>query len=68
MPAADTGTRAPDGTMRPPVVDFRSIAELRDINFDFDKYDIRTGDAQVLDANAAWLNRNGDQLLLIEGH
>jgi peptidoglycan-associated lipoprotein len=48
--------------------EFAAVPELRDIHFDFDKYDIRPEDAQVLDANAGWLNRNGNMLILIEGH
>jgi peptidoglycan-associated lipoprotein len=40
---------------------------LKDIHFDFDKYDIRPGDAKVLDANAAWLKTNNN-LVLVEGH
>jgi peptidoglycan-associated lipoprotein len=41
---------------------------LNDIHFDFDKYNIRPGDATVLDANAAWLKSNPGNLVLIEGH
>jgi peptidoglycan-associated lipoprotein len=44
------------------------VDALKDIFFDFDKYNIRPGDAKVLDANASWLKENGNQLLLIEGH
>ena len=45
-----------------------SIAELKDIHFDFDKYDIRPGDAKMLDTNAGWLKSNPNHLVLIEGH
>ena len=44
-----------------------AVAELKDVFFDFDKYDIRPGDGKILDANAAWLKSN-DNLVLIEGH
>ncbi|HEV8615847.1 MAG TPA: peptidoglycan-associated lipoprotein Pal [Methylomirabilota bacterium] len=47
--------------------DFAAVPELKDIFFDFDKYDIRPGDAKTLDANAQWLKSN-DNLVLIEGH
>jgi peptidoglycan-associated lipoprotein len=68
-PSSPTTTAAaPSGTARPVPGEFAAIAELRDINFDFDKYDIRPGDARTLDANAAWLKANGNHLLLIEGH
>ena len=41
---------------------------LKEIHFDFDKYNIRPGDAKILDANAAWLKSNSSNLVLIEGH
>jgi len=43
-------------------------AALKNIYFDFDKYNIRPGDAKILDASAAYLKANPDQLVLIEGH
>jgi peptidoglycan-associated lipoprotein len=48
--------------------EFALNSNLRTIYFDFDKYDIRPDDAKMLDANAAWLKSNADNLLLIEGH
>ncbi|OGL25420.1 MAG: peptidoglycan-associated lipoprotein [Candidatus Rokubacteria bacterium RIFCSPLOWO2_12_FULL_73_47] len=59
---------APTTTARPSPKEFTAIADLKDIHFDFDKYDIRPGDAKVLDANAAWLKSHGDYLVLVEGH
>ena len=53
---------------RPEVKEFVAVPELKDIFFDFDKYDIRPTDARVLDANAAWLKSNATHLVLIEGH
>jgi len=47
---------------------FEATAELKTIHFDFDKSDIRPGDAAILDANARWLNANPKHLVLIEGH
>jgi peptidoglycan-associated lipoprotein len=41
---------------------------VKDIFFDFDKYNIRPGDAKILDENATWLKANPGQLVLIEGH
>jgi peptidoglycan-associated lipoprotein len=73
-PGAAPGTTAPGaaapGTAaaRPAPREFTSVPELRDIHFDFDKYDIRPGDAKILDANAAWLKQNDNMLVLIEGH
>jgi peptidoglycan-associated lipoprotein len=44
------------------------MPDLLDIHFDFDKYDIRPPDAKILDANAEWLKRHADHLILVEGH
>lgn len=63
-PAAGT-TATP--AARPPVQEFAATPNLKDINFDFDKYDIRPGDAKILDGNATWLKSN-NVLVLIEGH
>ncbi len=52
----------------PPVTEFRDNPNLTDIHFDFDKYNIRPGDAKILDANAVWLKSNTGNLVLIEGH
>ena len=41
---------------------------LKEIHFDFDKYNIRPGDAKILDENATWLKTNPRNLILIEGH
>jgi len=63
---AAPATAAPSTT--PPMPsEFMANDNLKDIHFDFDKYDIRGGDAKILDANATWLKTN-DNLVLIEGH
>jgi peptidoglycan-associated lipoprotein len=54
--------------MPPKPSEFMANANLSDIHFDFDKYNIRAGDAKLLDANAAWLKSNPGNLVLIEGH
>ena len=72
-PAAVTpGTPTPPASSatapaRPAVSEFAANPNLNDIHFDFDKYDIRPGDAKILDANATWLKGN-NVLVLIEGH
>jgi len=63
--AAAPSTTAP-GTPPAPS-EFRATDNLKDVFFDFDKYDIRPSDAKMLDTNAAWLKSN-DNLVLIEGH
>jgi len=65
---AVSGSAAGAATDRPSPRDFSGNAALKDINFDFDKYDIRPADAKILDASAAWLKSNPRNLLLIEGH
>jgi peptidoglycan-associated lipoprotein len=41
---------------------------LKDIHFDFDKYDIRSGDAEILKENAALLMKHPTLKIQIEGH
>jgi peptidoglycan-associated lipoprotein len=51
-----------------PVKEFGSNDNVKPIYFDFDKAQVRPGDAKILEANAAWLKANPGYLLLIEGH
>ena len=64
-PAAPA-TAAPATPPRPS--EFSEDANLKDVYFDFDKYDIRADDSKVLDGNATWLKSNANNLVLIEGH
>jgi peptidoglycan-associated lipoprotein len=48
--------------------EFVETAALRNIHFDFDRYEIRPGDAAILTENAAWLKARPTALILIEGH
>jgi len=41
---------------------------LKDIHFDFDKYDVRPQDEGILKENAAWLKNNPKMKIQIEGH
>jgi peptidoglycan-associated lipoprotein len=41
---------------------------LKDIHFDFDQYDIRPGDEEILRENAAFLEKNPKMKIQIEGH
>ncbi len=61
-------TAAPASTARPSLKEFTAVAALKDVFFEFDKYDIRGEDAKTLDANATWLKANAENLVLIEGH
>ena len=75
-PAAPPAAAAPAAPAPPPAPsaaaprpsEFAANENLKDIHFDFDRSDIRSGDARILDANAAWLKTHRDQALLIEGH
>ena len=51
---------------RPNPATFAENANVKTIYFDFDRYEIRPGDATTLEADAAWLKTN-DVLILIEG-
>ncbi|HUL29371.1 MAG TPA: peptidoglycan-associated lipoprotein Pal [Thermodesulfobacteriota bacterium] len=41
---------------------------LKDIHFDFDKYDIRRGDEEILRENSVFLKKNPSVKIQIEGH
>ncbi len=56
----------PRQTFIDPVGEEREV--LRTIFFDYDRSDIREEYRPVLEAIAAWLNRNPTRLLLVEGH
>ncbi len=53
---------------RPELREFRPTEKLRDIFFDFDRYEIRPDDASSLDADLEWLRSNRNSVVLIEGH
>ncbi len=41
---------------------------LKDIHFDFDRYEVRRGDEEALKENAAWLKKNPKAKIQVEGH
>jgi len=59
---------APAPAPPPPPADYAPNDNLKNIYFDFDKSNIRPGDAKILDANAAYLKANPNLLVLVEGH
>jgi len=63
-----TPVPAPAPAQPPAPKEFVAADVLKDIHFDFDKYDIRPGDAKILDANTQWMKANPKYLVLIEGH
>jgi peptidoglycan-associated lipoprotein len=54
--------------VRPELAEFSTNPALRDVYFEYDRYDVRPEDARMLDANAEWLRSNPNQLVLIQGH
>ena len=52
---------------RPDLTKYVATANLRDIHFEFDRYEIRPEAAKTLDESAQWLKGNKAQVL-IEGH
>ncbi len=46
----------------------KPVLVLETIHFDFDKYDIRPGDAEILKRNAEVLKQYPDVKIIIEGH
>jgi peptidoglycan-associated lipoprotein len=53
---------------RPSLEGYTPVAELPDIHFDFDRYDVRADAAKVLDKGARWLQAHPSHLVLVEGH
>ena len=68
--ASSTGstTRSVDASGRPATQEFRALADLLDVHFDFDRYDIRPDAARTVAANARLLRARGESAVLIEGH
>ncbi len=73
-PASATGTRP--GTEKVTSVDMLgqdkgavgAMTALRDIHYDFDRYDIRSEDAKILRQDYTWLERNPGVRVRIEGN
>ena len=66
--AGRSGSSAQGMATRPDPKEFTVMKDLRDIRFDFDRYEIRPEDAEILDANADLLKSNPAWLVLVEGH
>ena len=58
----------PPAPALPPPAQFRQVATLESIHFDFDKSDIRPDAARILDGNIDWMKSHPDVAILIEGH
>ena len=66
--APPTAAPAPAPAPPAPPKEYRANDALKQIHFAFDKADIQPADTQILDASAAYLKANPNQLVLIEGH
>jgi peptidoglycan-associated lipoprotein len=55
-------------SQRPEPREFSAVADLPDIYFDFDRYDLRPDAQRLLLAHAVWLRSKTGDLVLIEGH
>ncbi len=64
---ASTGPGGVPGAQISPK-EFLESRALKEIHFDYDKYDISPQAGKLLEENAKWLKSNAKTLLLIEGH
>jgi peptidoglycan-associated lipoprotein len=69
-PAPAGKTVAPEQKVEAPVQapPAAQAVMMKDINFDFDKYNIRPGDAAILKEDAGWFKANPGKKAKIEGH
>ncbi|MDP2725676.1 MAG: peptidoglycan-associated lipoprotein Pal [Syntrophales bacterium] len=49
-------------------VSAKEIYELADINFEFDKFNLKDEARAILKKHAEWLNQNKDVMIVVEGH
>ena len=66
--AGDRSGSNAQGAARPNPKEFTAKTDLRDVRFEFDSYQIRGEDTQVLDQNADMMKANPGWMVLIEGH
>jgi peptidoglycan-associated lipoprotein len=60
---------APEAKKEIPVQEVAKVSVvLKDVNFDFDKYSIRPGDAEILKQNLDWFKANTNKKVRIEGN
>jgi peptidoglycan-associated lipoprotein len=65
---APTPAPPPPEPAPPPPPPPPPAAMLAPIYFDFDKYAVRSGDAEILKKNADWFNQNAGKKVRIEGN
>jgi peptidoglycan-associated lipoprotein len=60
---------APEAKKEIPVQEVAKVSVvLKDVNFDFDKYNIRPGDAEILKQNLDWFKASANKKVRIEGY
>ncbi|MCX5803108.1 MAG: OmpA family protein [Proteobacteria bacterium] len=70
-PPAAPGAKvvAPEAKKEIPVQEVAKVGVvLKDVNFDFDKYNIRPGDAEILKQNLDWFKASANKKVRIEGN
>jgi peptidoglycan-associated lipoprotein len=67
-PSTPVGAAAARPAIRPGTSEFRSVSDLVDVHFDFDRADLRPDAVRTIEANARLLNGRANTLVLIEGH
>ncbi len=65
VPAPEAKKEIP---VTPPPSAPESAVALKDINFDFDKYNIRPADGEILKGNVEWFKTNTGKKVKIEGN
>ena len=59
---------AASGTQEPRLKSFHATADLKDIHFNFDQYDLDSNTKSVLEENATFLKSNPNMRVEIQGH
>ena len=64
----DAGSSERSGSQDPRLQSYHETAELKDIHFNFDQYDLETNSKKVLQENATYLKSHPDMRIEIQGH
>jgi peptidoglycan-associated lipoprotein len=67
-PVVEAEKPAPAKKTETVAVSAKELYELADVNFDFDKFNLRDEARATLKKHAEWLNKNKDVMIVVEGH
>ena len=67
-PPAPVAPPPPAPVAPPPPAPVAAVPALQMVNFDFDKYNIRPGDAEILKKNVDWFKANPGTKVRVEGN